>query len=181
MNGSKPTDKVVILDRDGTVIVDRHYLSDPAGLELLPGAAEGLRRLHERGYRLVIITNQSGVGRGLLSVARLHEIHDRFREMVNTAGARLEAIYYCPHVPDDGCDCRKPRLGLFKRAAADLGFLPRDAIVVGDKESDVEFGRRAGAKTILLAREVSVYEGETADFIATDLVGAANAIERLLL
>jgi len=178
MNGPRTADKVVVLDRDGTVIVDRHYLSDPAGLELLPGAAEGLRRLSEHGYRLVIITNQSGVGRGLFSVARLDEIHDRFREMVTAAGARLEAIYYCPHVPEDECDCRKPRLGLFLRAAADLHFCPANAVVIGDKASDVEFGRRAGAKTVLLAPDAADHDGVAADFFATDLVAAAKVIER---
>ncbi|MFI4868873.1 MAG: D-glycero-alpha-D-manno-heptose-1,7-bisphosphate 7-phosphatase [Steroidobacterales bacterium] len=131
-------DKVVILDRDGTMVIDCAYLDDPAGLEFLPSAAEGLRWLSSRGYRVVVITNQSGVGRGLFPIERVYAME---------AGARLEYIYFCPHAPDAGCDCRKPALRLMTRAAAELGFDPASAIVIGDKESDVEFGRRAGAVT----------------------------------
>jgi D-glycero-D-manno-heptose 1,7-bisphosphate phosphatase len=183
MNESETTEKVVILDRDGTVVVDRHYLSEPDGLELLPGAAEGLRQLYERGYKLIVITNQSGVGRGLFSLQRLCEIHDRLREMVSAVGARLEEIYFCPHIPEDECVCRKPRLGLLTRAASELNFSPANAIVIGDKMSDIEFGRRAGATTILIAPEQpeqSNASGELApNFVTTDLVDAARIIERL--
>jgi D-glycero-D-manno-heptose 1,7-bisphosphate phosphatase len=183
MRESETADKVVILDRDGTVIVDRHYLSNPAGLELLPGAAEGLRQLNEHGYRLVVITNQSGVGRGLFSLQRLHEIHDRFRDMVIGAGARLEEIYFCPHVPEDECACRKPRLGLLMRAASELHFNPANAIVIGDKASDVEFGRRAGATTILIAptqnTKNTISSELRPDFVTADLIGASQTIERL--
>jgi D-glycero-D-manno-heptose 1,7-bisphosphate phosphatase len=180
MDERETRDKVVILDRDGTVIVDRHYLSDPAGLELLPGAAEGLRRLCEQGYRLVVITNQSGVGRGLFSLQRLHDIHDRFQDMVSAAGARLEKIYFCPHQPEVDCECRKPRLGLLMRAASELHFNAANTIVIGDKASDVEFGRRAGATTILIAHEHNIACGEPApDFVTTDLIGAARTVECL--
>jgi D-glycero-D-manno-heptose 1,7-bisphosphate phosphatase len=173
-------ERTVILDRDGTVIVDRHYLDDPEAMELLPGAADGLRGLYERGYKLVIITNQSGVGRGLFSLRRLQDIHDRLRAMIAAVGAELAGIYFCPHVPEDLCNCRKPRLGLLIRAAADLGFDPTNAVVVGDKLSDVEFGRRAGAATVLIAgnREDS-YGAQTPDFVAPDLVSAAEAIDSL--
>jgi D-glycero-D-manno-heptose 1,7-bisphosphate phosphatase len=181
MNESQTAEKrVVILDRDGTVVVDRHYLSEPAGLELLPGAAEGLRQLYERGHKLVVITNQSGVGRGLLSLQRLDEIHDRLREMVSAVGARLAEVYFCPHLPEDDCTCRKPRLGLLTRAASELGFNPANTIVIGDKLSDVEFGRRAGATTILIAAEQDATYGEHAPhFVAADLAGAAKTIEAL--
>jgi D-glycero-D-manno-heptose 1,7-bisphosphate phosphatase len=180
MNAREPTDRVVILDRDGTVVADRHYLSDPADLKLLPGAAEGLRWLYEHGYRLVVITNQSGVGRGFFSLERLLEIHDRFRDMVSGAGAELEEIYFCPHKPEDHCECRKPRLGLLMRAASELHFNPANAIVIGDKMSDVEFGRRAGATTILIAPDQSDTFGELApNFVTANLIDAARTIERL--
>jgi D-glycero-D-manno-heptose 1,7-bisphosphate phosphatase len=168
--------KVVILDRDGTIIIDRNYLSDPAGLEFLPGAAEGLRGLYEAGYRLVVITNQSGIGRGMFSEARLAEIHDRFVAMVEAAGAHIEAIYYCPHLPDAGCTCRKPAQGLMQQAAADLAFDPAGAVVIGDKESDVEFGRRAGAVTIFISSREAIAPATAADFVAADLVEAARQI-----
>jgi len=171
--------QVVILDRDGTIVVDRNYLDDPAGLEFEPGAAEGLRRLYERGHRLVIITNQSGVGRGLFSLARLAEIHARLEAMVVSIGARLEAIYFCPHAPDAECSCRKPELALLKQAASDLGFEPSAAIVIGDKMSDVEFGQRAGAATILMAAAGGTFENRQPqpDFVAANLIEASRWIE----
>jgi D-glycero-D-manno-heptose 1,7-bisphosphate phosphatase len=145
------SNKVVVLDRDGTIVIDREYLSDPAGLEFMPGAAESLRRLHGLGYRLVIATNQSGVGRGMYTLDQLHKIHERLNDMVQSAGASLAGIYYCPHAPEVGCLCRKPAPGLLVQAASELGFDPSASIVVGDKLSDVEFGQRAGATTILLS------------------------------
>jgi D-glycero-D-manno-heptose 1,7-bisphosphate phosphatase len=176
-NARAGTKKVVILDRDGTIVVDRNYLSDPAGLEFEPGAAEGLRSMYERGCRLVVITNQSGIGRGLFSHRRLLEIHDRLRQMVESTGARLEGIYYCPHTPDDGCDCRKPGLALFREAASELGFDASSAVVIGDKISDVEFGRRAGAATILVGANSSDLVSEARpDFVAADLIQAATFI-----
>jgi D-glycero-D-manno-heptose 1,7-bisphosphate phosphatase len=177
MNRSEGQRKVVILDRDGTIVVDRGYLDDPAGLAFLPGAAEGLRRLHREGYQLVVITNQSGIGRGRFTTARLHEIHTRFAEMVSEAGAPLAGIYFCPHRPDDGCLCRKPELGLVKAAAVELGFSDSAVIVIGDKDSDVELGKRIGAPTVLIS---STSEGAAgADFVASDLIQAAEFIERL--
>jgi D-glycero-D-manno-heptose 1,7-bisphosphate phosphatase len=180
MNEPVASDQVVILDRDGTLVIDRGYLSDPAGLEFLPGAAEGLRWFYNHGYRLVVITNQSGVGRGMFSVDRLNEIHEKLRDMVHALGVRLEQIYYCPHTPEARCDCRKPQPGLLLRAAAELHFNPCDAIVIGDKSSDVEVGRRVGATTILIDPESHAVDGEPAsDFVAADLAEAARAIERL--
>jgi D-glycero-D-manno-heptose 1,7-bisphosphate phosphatase len=171
------SNKVVVLDRDGTIVIDRGYLDDPAGLEFLPGAVDSLRRLNDMGYRLVIVTNQSGVGRGMFSVDRLGEIHDRLAEMMRSAGVRLEGIYYCPHTPDAGCSCRKPATGLLFQAASELGFEPSAAIVIGDKMSDVEFGSRAGATTILLSADgVPTGAAVIPDFVATDMTQAAQMI-----
>jgi D-glycero-D-manno-heptose 1,7-bisphosphate phosphatase len=181
----EPSDKVIVLDRDGTLVIDREYLSDPQALEFTPGAAQGLRQLHQLGYRLVVVTNQSGIGRGLFSEQQLQRVHERLYAMVHAAGAQLAAIYYCPHAPAARCSCRKPETGLLLRAAHDLGFEPSAAIVIGDKTSDVEFGRRAGATTILLAAEdklplrVSAHSDARIaepDFIASDLLHAAQAI-----
>jgi len=170
-------DKVVILDRDGTMVIDRGYLDDPAGLEFLPGAAEGLRSLYTQGYRLVVITNQSGVGRGLFPIERVHAMNARLERMVEEAGAKLERIYFCPHAPDAGCDCRKPGLRLMTQAAAELGFDPASAVVIGDKESDVEFGRRAGAVTMLLGRhEPRPSSSTTPDYVVENLTKAAEII-----
>ena len=170
-------DRVVILDRDGTIVIDRGYLSDPAGLEFEPGASDGLKWLYSHRYRLVVITNQSGVGRGYFSLERLEAMNARLNAMVENAGARLERIYSCPHAPDAGCACRKPALGLMTRAAADLGFNPAAVVVIGDKESDVEFGHRAGAATILIAaagRRAQILSKP--DLIAANLMDAALAV-----
>jgi D-glycero-D-manno-heptose 1,7-bisphosphate phosphatase len=171
--------KVVILDRDGTLVVDRGYLDDPAGLTFLPGAAAGLRFMREQGYRLVVITNQSGVGRGLFPVSRLHAIHDRLKEMVRDAGATLDGIYFCPHLPDAGCACRKPAGGLMMQAAAELGFELSSVVVIGDKASDIEFGQRLGAPAILVAGPESLHgpRGEP-DVVVADLLQAAHFIHR---
>ena len=169
--------RVVLLDRDGTLVVDRHYLSDPGGLEFLPGAPEGLRRLHERGYRLVIISNQSGVGRGLLSLQQLRAVNARLAEMVRSIGAQLAGVYCCPHRPEEGCPCRKPGTLLVEQAARELGFDPRAAFVVGDKASDVELGRRLGAVSILIGS--LALPGTFPDHVVPDLREAACLIEKL--
>jgi D-glycero-D-manno-heptose 1,7-bisphosphate phosphatase len=186
VNTQRPSScKVVLLDRDGTIVIDREHLSDPAGLEFLPGAADGLQQLHELGYRLVVVTNQSGVGRGLFPLDRLVAMNARLTEMVRSIGAELAAIYYCPHAPDVGCACRKPATGLLLQAAADLGFEPSSAIVIGDKLSDVEFGRRAGAMTILVSsvRNVNQESSEvrvgSPHFVVRNLLEAAQKIRDL--
>jgi D-glycero-D-manno-heptose 1,7-bisphosphate phosphatase len=180
VSGANAADKVVILDRDGTIVIDRGYLSDPARLEFEPGAAEGMKWLYSRGYRLVVITNQSGVGRGFFTIERLEAMNTRLNVMVEEAGAKLEGIYFCPHGPNDGCACRKPALGLMTRAASELGFDPASAIMIGDRESDMEFGRRAKATTILIAAGASAAHVRTQpDIIAPNLIEAARAITAL--
>jgi D-glycero-D-manno-heptose 1,7-bisphosphate phosphatase len=168
--------KAIVLDRDGTIIVDRHYLADPDALELKPGAAAGLRRMSDMGFRLVIITNQSGIARGIFSSSRLEEIHARLTQMLHSVGVRLDGIYFCPHAPGDRCGCRKPKLGLMQRASEELGFDMSEAIVIGDKESDVEFGRRAGAVTLLIGKPQSPVPSTAADHVVADLEEAANII-----
>ena len=176
MNADPAPDKVVILDRDGTLVIDRGYLDDPKGLEFEPGAAGGLKRLHSHGYRLVVITNQSGVGRGFFPMERLEAMNVRLCAMVAESGARLAGIYSCPHAPEEACTCRKPEQELMRRAAAELGFDPKAAVVIGDKESDIEFGRRAGATTILIAAPAPTGRETRADFIAPDLEAAARIV-----
>jgi D-glycero-D-manno-heptose 1,7-bisphosphate phosphatase len=170
-------DKVVILDRDGTIVVDRGYLADPAGLEFEPAAPEGLRWLHRRGYRLIVISNQSGVGRGYFTTERLAAMNERLRAMIETAGAKLDGIYCCPHAPDAGCECRKPGQALMLRAASELGFDPRAAYVVGDKDSDIEFGHRAGARTILIdPHATGAQYAHRADAVVPNLLAAARTV-----
>jgi D-glycero-D-manno-heptose 1,7-bisphosphate phosphatase len=168
----------VILDRDGTIVVDHGYLDDPQQLRLLPGAAEGLRLLHRSGHPLVVVSNQSGVGRGLFTLERLHQVNRRFSAMLEDAGAPLAGLYCCPHRPEEGCDCRKPNTALLHTAAAMIGFEPAAAIVIGDKSSDIELGRRVGATTILVSAGAAASDGRPADpdYIARDLLEAARII-----
>ena len=173
--------RAIILDRDGTIVVDGDYLDEPARLQFLPGAAEGLRRLHERGHPLIVVSNQSGVGRGLFSLARLREINQRFLHMVEEAGAKIDGLYFCPHRPEDNCACRKPGTQLVLEAAAALGFVPARSVVIGDKGSDVELGRRLQALTMLVSAtgRASDGQGPAPDYIVHDLREAAAIIEKL--
>jgi D-glycero-D-manno-heptose 1,7-bisphosphate phosphatase len=180
-----PGRRFVLLDRDGTINVERNYLDTAEGVELLPGAVEGLRALRALGLGLVVITNQSGLGRGLFSLGTLQAIHARLEALLEEAGVRLDGIYWCPHVPDDGCRCRKPRPGLVHRAARDLGFDPARAFVIGDKRADIELGRGIGATTILVTTGYGAAErldpAVQPDAVAADLPGAAEEIRRRIL
>jgi D-glycero-D-manno-heptose 1,7-bisphosphate phosphatase len=174
--------RFVVLDRDGTIIVERHYLSDPGGVELIEGAAAALRRLAGLGLGLVVVTNQSAVGRGFFGLERLDEIHARMEALLGREGVRLAGIYACPHHPDDECACRKPRTALVERAARELGFEPRRAFVVGDMASDVDLGRAVGATTLLVRTGHGAREAGSArpDHVVADLAEAADVIERLV-
>ncbi len=179
-----PRRRFAALDRDGTIIAERHYLSDPREVELLPGTAIGLRRLRDMGLGLVVITNQSAVGRGLLDRARLDVIHRRMQELLAVEGIDLDGIYVCPHRPDENCICRKPRPGLLKLAAQELGFDPQDSFVVGDKACDIELGRSVGATTFLVrtgygARLAGATE-ISPDYVVDDMAAAARVIELLM-
>ena len=176
--------RFVLLDRDGTVIVERHYLSDPEQIELIPGATDALRRLSARGLGLVLVTNQSGIGRGFFDEARLAEIHQRLTALLRAEGVRLDGIYVCPHHPDQACACRKPRTELALRAAAELGFDAAACFVVGDTASDVQLGRALGATTLLVRTghgAAALANGAPgADYVVADLAAAADRIEALL-
>ena len=174
--------RYVILDRDGTIIEERNYLSDPAGVVLLPGALEGLKAFVAMGFGLVVVTNQAGIGRGYFTLADLLRVNDRLRALLRAGGVDWDEIYYCPHAPDAGCDCRKPKPGLALRAAYELGFDPRQAVVIGDKRCDLELGRALGAQTILvrtgygtgLAMDSALLDQVRPDAIVADLVEAAE-------
>lgn len=127
--------RFVLLDRDGTLIVDRHYLADPQGVELLPGVGAGLRQMRELGLGLVVITNQSGVGRGYFTLEQVEQVHQRLGQLLAVEQVQLDGIYSCPHTPADGCSCRKPATGLVEKAASELDFEPQSCFVVGDRHS----------------------------------------------
>lgn len=168
----------VLVDRDGTINVERDYLSDPAALELIPGAARAIRDLNAAGFGVVVITNQSGIGRGYFTLERLAEVHARLIELLAAEGATADGIYICPHGPGDDCACRKPLPGMVEQAVAEHGFDPRQGFMIGDKEADVELGRSVGAETFLVRTGYGrKYEAATkADHVVDDLAAAVAAI-----
>lgn len=176
--------RFVILDRDGTVIVERHYLSDPEQVELLPEAAKGLSMMQNSGLGLVVLTNQSGIGRGLFDEARLSQIHRRMTDLLDAEHVTLDGIYYCPHVPGDNCACRKPRTQLITQASQEWQFEPSACFVIGDKPCDIELGQRVGATTFLVR---TGYGAEFAEnmpiqptYIVDHLAEAAAVIQQIL-
>lgn len=171
--------RFVLLDRDGTLIAERNYLACVEDVELLPGAAPGLRLLNQAGLGLAVVTNQSGLGRGYFDWAALDAIHARMTQLLADEDVTLAGIYVCPHVPDDGCACRKPQPGLAHRAAAELHFELAASFVIGDKPCDIELGRRLGAVTFLVRTGYGAHwerEGLRADYTVDDVLAAAQII-----
>lgn len=143
-------DPAIFLDRDGAVIEDTGYIGDPDRVRLLPGAANALLSLRSQGFRLVVVSNQSGIGRGLISSEQAARVHRRFVDLLAEAGVVLDGVHYCPHSPDDNCACRKPSPEMIFRAARELDIDLARSFLVGDKMTDIEAGRTAGCKTIRL-------------------------------
>jgi len=172
----------VFIDRDGTLIVEKNYLDDPDGVELIPGAAEALRRLRGAGFGIAVITNQSGVGRGYFDMHRVDAIHERLRELLAAQDARIDAIYVCPHLPEERCACRKPGTGLIEDAVRQHTIDLNRSVIIGDKESDIDCGRNAGMTAILVRTgyggSLEMQIGARADFVAADLLEAAHWILR---
>jgi D-glycero-D-manno-heptose 1,7-bisphosphate phosphatase len=179
----------VFLDKDGTLVVDVPFNVDPSKVVLAPFAAEGLVRLRRVGYALVLVSNQPGVGLGRFPAAALAAVDDRLCELLAPHGVTLDATYYCPHVPAPGdghgvasCSCRKPAPGLLLRAAREHGLHLRRSWMIGDILHDVEAGRAAGCRTILLHNggetEWRLGPGRTPHFTVPDLLQAAQIIAR---
>ncbi|HEY6566576.1 MAG TPA: HAD family hydrolase [Actinomycetota bacterium] len=172
--------RFALLDRDGTINVEVDHLDEPDQLELLPGAAAAIRRLRELGLGIAIVTNQAQVGRGLLTPDQLTRIHERLRSMLAEQDATVDAVLFCPHPPEDGCDCRKPLPGMAVEAADRFGFDPAEAFVVGDHASDMGMGRAIGARTILVLTGHGAHErargGAIADHVVADLAAAVDII-----
>lgn len=137
----------VLLDRDGTIIVDTGFVASPADVALLEGAGEGLRALAALGYRLVVISNQSGVGRGMFDTDAVWAVDTEMRRQLAEFGVAIDGSYYCPHHPDDGCECRKPSPYMIRLAADELGLDLERSWMVGDRQTDLDAGRSAGCRT----------------------------------
>jgi len=178
--------KAAFLDRDGVINDDVGHLDSVQGLRLLPSAAAAIRRLNEKGYCVIVVTNQGGVAKGFITPRALEEIHDEIRIRLAKDGAQIDAIYYCPHHPEgvipeytSVCGCRKPGTDMIARGAAEFDIDFADSFLVGDKSTDILAGKRMGLRTVLIqgsadrAAEERTPEDEAApDFIARDLAEA---------
>lgn len=181
--------RAIFLDRDGTINVDVGYLHRLEDLELFPWAADSLRLLKRAGYVLVVVTNQSGVARGMIDPGFIQVCHDEMCKRLQPAGADLDALYYCTHHPLGSvkefavdCRCRKPMPGMIEDATRDLGIDPRQSWVVGDKWLDVNLGRAVGARSILVRtgwgaeQEQKRPAGQEVDAICDNLIHAVSVI-----
>lgn len=142
MNIDRPA---VFLDRDGVLTREKSYVIDIEGMEIFPYAAGCIRKIHQKGYLAVVVTNQSGIARGMITEDALREMN---AHLIDRTG--VDAVYFCPHHPDDGCRCRKPRTGLIEQACRDLAIDLSRSLMVGDRASDILAGQNAGMRTVLL-------------------------------
>lgn len=175
--------RAVFLDRDGVINEEVDYLGRPDQFHLLPGSAKAIRLLRKCGYRVVVVTNQSGLARGYFCVADLDSIHERMRCDLARARTRVDGIYICPHHPADGCSCRKPGGLLFQQAAQDLKLDLADSYYVGDKLTDLLPAVSLGGRTVLVLTghgkrelELAGQQGFVPDYVAVDLYAAARWI-----
>jgi D-glycero-D-manno-heptose 1,7-bisphosphate phosphatase len=174
----------VFLDRDGTIAEEVGYLNHVSRFRLLQGVAGAIRQLNQAQLPVIVVTNQSGVGRGYFPESVVTAVHERMRAELLAEGARLDGVYYCPHVSGDGCECRKPKTGMLEQSARDLNLDLKKSFVVGDRYGDIEAANRAGARSVLV--RTGYGEGELAwhaqkwprqpDFVAKDLDEAAKWI-----
>lgn len=170
-----PLSPAVFVDRDGTIMEDCDYCSDPKDVKIFPNVQEALLRLKSKGFKLIIITNQSGIGRGLLTVEQYRAVE---AEVVRQLGGDLiDATYFCPDVPGQHSSCRKPAPGMILQAEREHGIDLLRAFFIGDKEIDVECGRNAGVRTIRVQTGFQHdMEASAADWVAKDLAAAAEII-----
>ena len=172
--------RFVLLDRDGTINEEVGYVLSPGELRLIPGAAEGIRRLRDLGLGVLVVTNQSPVGRGWMTEDELDAVHRRLHALLAAEGAELDGIEYCPHAPGTGCRCRKPATGMVERASAAFGFDPAEAFVVGDHAGDMAMGRAVGARTVFVltghGEEERAAAEPFADHVVANLRAAVDVI-----
>lgn len=142
----------VFLDRDGTVMEDAHYIKSPAQVRLIPGAGAAVRRINDAGVPVIIVTNQSGIARGIFSVKDYEAVRGHFESLLREEGAHIDASYYCPHLPDDPpvCNCRKPRTQMFEQAISDFRLNPAEVAYVGDRWRDVVASKTLGGRGIMI-------------------------------
>lgn len=168
--------KAVFVDRDGVVTEDLGYVHKIEDFNLLANAAEGLKLL--KGFKLIFITNQSGIGRGYFKFEDFLDYNNRVVEELKKHNIKIEKTYVCPHAPDENCECRKPKIKMIKDAAKEFDINLRESFMIGDKKIDIEMGHNAGCKSILVLTGNGMNENENskADYVAKDLLDAAKWI-----
>jgi histidinol-phosphate phosphatase family protein len=160
--------RALFLDRDGTVIKDRGYMGDPDLVRMIPGAGAALSALASEGWKLIVVSNQSGVGRGIISLQQMEAVQTRFLELMNSLGIPITDSYLCTHAPEQGCECRKPADFFLRRAAREHAIDLDASWMVGDRESDIVCGINAGCETIWLRNEMFPVAQSLPGFIAKD-------------
>jgi histidinol-phosphate phosphatase family protein len=168
--------RAVFFDRDGTLAPDVPYCSRAEDFVLFGEAPQSIKLLNEAGFKVIVITNQSGIARGYFSERTLSAIHAKMCREFEESGARIDAIYYCPHHPEDDCECRKPKTMLFEKAVTDFGIDVEGSFVIGDTQMDISAGKAMGCKSVLVARgpvgpQLNI---DHADFMAPNLMEAAQ-------
>jgi len=167
--------RAVFLDRDGTMAKDVPYCSRPENFKLFPDTAKAIKLLSEYGFKVIVITNQSGIARGYFTEEALDKIHDKMQRMLAEEGTCVNGIYFCPHHPEDNCDCRKPKPKLILQAARDFDIDLKQSFVVGDLQTDIEMSKAVGCSTVLISRENNYRQIEP-DCIANNLLQVAKWI-----
>jgi len=168
--------KAVFLDRDGTLIKDKQHLCDPKKIDLLHGVIEGLQKLREKDFLLFIITNQSGIGRGLFPESSVHNVHAALQKKLEPHGILFTDIFFCPHHPDDGCICRKPSPHFVRLAEQKHDINLSKSFFIGDKDIDAETGKNAGTKTICIQGSYNIAQTHLIDFLTCDFLSGVEWI-----
>lgn len=171
--------KAVFLDRDGTMAKDVYYCSRPEDFQLFPNTPKAVKLLNEHDFKVIVITNQSGIARGYFTRETLAKIHRKMKKELAKEGAWVDAIYHCPHHPDDNCNCRKPKPKLVLQAAKDFDIDLRCSFVVGDLQMDVELGSAVGCQTVLVGTAALANDGTKPDTVVLNILEAARAILRM--
>ena len=184
----------IFLDRDGTINEEADYLTSPDGIRLISGSADAIRDANNLGLKVIVITNQSGIARGLLTEQQLSEVHNSLVAKLRDRGAHIDAIYYCPHHPEFGpaqyrmeCDCRKPNTGMLDRAVKEFNIDLKKSFIIGDKMTDMQTGNNAGTTTVLVLTGYGKQELELChqhhariDYVAENLLDAMRYVKRIV-
>lgn len=146
--------KAVLVDRDDTLCPDVPYCSDPSKIHVFTDVPASIKKLNDAGFLVIIVTNQSGIGRGYFSQETLEKVNSELISQINSGGGRIDDVFFCPHTPEDNCDCRKPKIGMGVRAISKYNLNPDECWMIGDHQKDIDFGTKLGMRTIQVSKEL---------------------------